>query len=234
MSKLIVTVDGPTAAGKTSSACNLSELLGIYHLKGGIFFRSITYYCVVNNISLHNEIVLAAASLDLKIRKKDGSTLVFLEGKDISNYLWTPKVDERVSQIAGIADVRKYRKIWLRNIAYNLDLVADGRTLGSELFPEAQVKFYLTANLEIRAKRRYEQYKSQCTFEEIINAISRRDENDQQGALDRTIAPTDSILIDSSNLTLIEVVSSMFKHVQTYIKANKSFHHLVTSLRWTR
>lgn len=219
MGRLIITIDGPTASGKTTTAHKLAEKLGIFHLKGGIFLRSLTYYCISNNIKYEDAISKAAETIDLTISNKNNSVhKILLNGENVDEFLWTYEVDKFVSFVAKIPYVRSIRKKWLRNTSNQLDLVADGRTLGSEIFPEATVKFQLICDLEQRAYRRYKQYDNKNSLVDIQNAICKRDNDDSKGSVNRLTPPKGAIVIDSTNLTQTEVVETMY----TFVKSNVS------------
>ena len=214
MSNLIVTIDGPTATGKTTVAKSVSEKLGIFHLKGGAFFRSLTLYCLSNCISETHKIVEAAHMLDLQVLESPrGGFCLSLFDECINDELWSPKVDQFVPTIAGIEEVRRIRKEWLLSVSNGRDLVADGRTLGTEIFPQATYKFYLTCDLEVRAIRRSKQPKYSGTFDDIRNDILTRDINDSNGVINRLVPPIDAIHVNCSDLTVNQTVQVILSSI---------------------
>ena len=215
MQNLIITIDGPTASGKTTIAKKLSENLGIFHLKGGIFLRSTTLFCLNNNIRIHSHIAKASEQLDLKVVLNNRAEFsLYLEDLDVSNKLWNREIDSFVPEIANIPRVRIARKKWLITVAKGRDLVADGRTLGSEIFPNASYKFFLTCSLEERAKRRAMQDNYVGNLSSIKNDISARDRKDMEGLVNRLQPPDNAINIDSTNLSINSVIDQMMQYIK--------------------
>jgi len=216
---MIITIDGPTGSGKTTVADRVSKRLGINHLKGGIFLRSLTFFCLKNSLSEKAEIVSALSSIELLLLKEkvDGSgASLELNGEKLSdNQLWNENVDAFVSYVAGIQEVREARKAWLRMQVIGSDFVADGRTLGSEIFPDADYKFVLTCDLNERARRRAAQGGYSNNIERISDQIAERDLEDSKGSVDRTVFSAEALIIDSTDLVIDQVVEIICKHVNT-------------------
>lgn len=212
--QLIITVDGPSASGKTSTARLLAGKLGVFHLVGGVFFRSLTYYCILNNVFNEEMVSKTSESINIKLTKELGNEyLILLNNVNVTKFLWTEEVDSLITDIAKYPRVRSARKKWLRNFSKTYDLVADGRSLGSEIFPNATFKFYLTCDLEERASRRLAQSATNSSLNHILECIALRDKKDSEGPINRLLPPLGAIKIDSTNLEQFEVVNIMYDYI---------------------
>lgn len=212
----VVTLDGPAGSGKTTLSELLADHYGFFHLIGGTFLRSFTYFVVRQGIDPDDEGAVTAALqiFPLSILEKVGTKKFDIRiGEEVVNdFLWSPLVEEHVSKIASFSHVRERRKLWLRSQAYGRNLVADGRTLGTEIFPNADVRFYLDASIEERAKRRWMQRGTQqLKLENVIRDIKTRDGRDRLGNLDRLAIHKELLYVDSSNLTLEQVLCRLME-----------------------
>lgn len=222
MLRLLITIDGPTATGKTSVARELACRLGIFHLRGGIFLRSLTNKCLLLNCRSEELIRQVAEQHTPVLRVTSGQDYVVeVDGINVEGDLWTPQVDAFVSFVADIAEVRVARKRWLSNVAENRDLVADGRTLGTEIFPLAPFKFYLTCDVRERALRRAKQPQYAGAIETIQRDIVERDWRDSTGLINRLTCPSDAVVIDSTLLNLDRVVHLMLERINNTEKGTR-------------
>lgn len=220
----VVTIDGPTAAGKSSVAKAIARKLNFLYVDGGIFFRALTLKAIQQNLNLDDEQALLdlSAELDLQIEKGQANDLVeyriLLDGRDVTGEVRTPQVSAQVPHVSRHAGVREQRKAWVRGLAKNNNIVAEGRLLGSEVFPSANVKFALDASLEARAARRHRQLHeagSQLSSAHIEDAIVQRDTLDSTtGPIDRLERQPDAIYLDSSSLSIDEVVNILIENIQ--------------------
>ena len=209
MSK-IVAIDGPAGSGKGTVAKILADNCNLTYIDTGAMYRAIAYASLQNNIDITEEEKIVELAKNSKIDFVDGKT--YLNGKDISKEIRTMEVTRIVSPISSIVKLREILVEMQREMAGNLDVIMEGRDITTVVFPNATYKFYLDATLDERANRRYKENKEKgmnVTIEEIKENISKRDYNDMHkevGSLTRT---EDAIYIDSTNLTIDEVVEKM-------------------------
>lgn len=210
--KKIVAIDGPAGSGKGTVAKIVAEKCGLLYIDSGATYRSVALALLENNIDINDEekVVELAKSLDIKFQ--DGKT--YLNNKDVSEEIRSKSVSEIVSFVSSNIKLREILVDLQRNMANDNDVIMEGRDITTVVFPNANYKFYLDADLEIRAKRRYEQNQNiEMSLDEIIDNISKRDYNDMNkpvGALTRT---GDQIYIDSTNLSIDEVVNKVIEIV---------------------
>lgn len=209
MSK-IVAIDGPAGSGKGTVAKILAQECNLTYIDTGAMYRAIAYASLQNNIDISEEEKIVELAKNSKIDFIDGKT--YLNGKDISKEIRTMEVTRIVSPISSIVKLREILVDMQREMAGNLDVIMEGRDITTVVFPNATYKFYLDATLDERANRRYKENKEkgmEVTLEEIKENISKRDYNDMHkevGSLTRT---EDAIYIDSTDLTIDEVVEKM-------------------------
>ncbi len=201
----IITIDGPSASGKTSVAKLVAQRLGIPYISSGLLYRAVALMCLLENVSAE-EIEARLAKHRLELQPTPTQNLVFLDGHEVSEALHSLEVDQIVSAVAVRPAIREYVNQVLRQIPP--PFVVDGRDMGSTVFPQARYKFYLTANPEVRAQRRVPE--RGAAFDTVLAEIIRRDEADK-----RQSAPArDAILLDTSHLDLDGVVQKVLEHIQ--------------------
>lgn len=206
----IVAIDGPAGSGKGTVAKLLADKCNLLYIDTGAMYRAIAYKTLQNNLSLNEEDKIVELAKNSKIEFIDGKT--YLDGIDISKEIRTMEVTKIVSPISSIVKLREILVDLQRKIAGCYDVIMEGRDITTVVFPNANYKFYLDADVEERARRRFEENKVkgiESTFNEILENIKKRDYNDMHkevGSLTRT---EDSIYIDSTNLTIEEVVEKI-------------------------
>ena len=211
----IVAIDGPAGSGKGTVAKILAEKCNLLYIDTGAMYRAIAYKTLRNNINLDEEEKIVELAKNSKIEFIDGKT--YLDNVDISKEIRTMEVTKIVSPISSIVKLREILVDLQRKIAEGYDVIMEGRDITTVVFPNANYKFYLDADVEERARRRFEENKIkgiESTFEEILENIKKRDYNDMHkevGSLTRT---DDSIYIDSTNMTIDEVVEEMKKVIE--------------------
>lgn len=212
----IIAIDGPAGSGKGTLAKELSKKFNLVNIDTGATYRCVALKVLRNNISLDDvdKIIQISASIDIDLLP-DGR--VFLDREDVTKEIRDKAVTEIVSPISSIVEVRKNMVDIQRKIAECKDVVMEGRDITTVVFPDAKYKFYLDANLETRAKRRYKENQEKgidMTYEEVYENIQKRDYNDMHkpvGALKRT---DDQIYIDTTNLTVEEEVNLIKKVIE--------------------
>lgn len=207
----IISLDGPSGAGKSTVAKLVAKKLGYKYLDTGAMYRAVTLFFLNKNVNIQNDNEIISAISDLKI-SFDNNNKIYLNDVDVSEEIRSIKVVNMVSKVSSISAVRKRMVSLQRAIAENDNYVVDGRDIGSVVFPLAKYKFYIDASVEIRAKRRYEeeiQKGKDITFEEVIDSIKKRDEFDSNREDSPLVVPKDAIIIDTTNMTIDEVVQKI-------------------------
>lgn len=207
----IISLDGPSGAGKSTVAKLVAKKLGYKYLDTGAMYRAVTLFFLNKNVNIQNDNEIISAISDLKI-SFDNNNKIYLNDVDVSEEIRSIKVVNMVSKVSSISAVRKSMVSLQRAIVENDNYVVDGRDIGSVVFPLAKYKFYIDASVEIRAKRRYEeeiQKGKDITFEEVIDSIKKRDEFDSNREDSPLVVPKDAIIIDTTNMTIDEVVQKI-------------------------
>ena len=208
--RMIVTIDGPAGAGKSTAARALALALGYEFLDTGAMFRAVALAATRTGIALADEAGLARLLAELRLEMAAGR--VSLDGKDISGHIRTPEISAGSSVVAASAVVRPRLAALQRQIVGGRDFVCEGRDQGTVVFPDSPCKFFLTADAEERLRRRVEDLRSRGTIVEIDVLRQEQAERDHRDS-HRELAPLrpapDAILVDSTGRTLEEVVSLM-------------------------
>lgn len=207
----IISLDGPSGAGKSTVAKLAAKKLGYKYLDTGAMYRAVTLFFLNKNVNIQNDNEIISAISDLKI-SFDNNNKIYLNDIDVSEEIRSIKVVNMVSKVSSISAVRKSMVSLQRSIAESGNYVVDGRDIGSVVFPLAKYKFYIDASVDIRAKRRYEeeiQKGKNITFEEVFESIKKRDEFDSNREDSPLVVPKDAIIIDTTNMTIDEVVQKI-------------------------
>ena len=221
-----VAIDGPSGAGKSSVAKKIAENFKIMYLDTGALYRAIGYYFIRNNLDYKNgkmvEENLNKISLDIKF--SDGKQIVFINGEDVTSKIRTNEVSMAASAISSVKATREFLMDTQREIAKKNSVVMDGRDIGTVILPKADVKIFLTASLEERTRRRFEELNKvndNIKYEEVFNQMRERDFNDTN----RKVAPLrpaeDAIIFDSTKLEFEKVVSELTNIIKEKLKWSK-------------
>lgn len=209
-----VAIDGPAGAGKSTIAKLVAKEKGYIYVDTGAMYRALAIHFLKKNISAENveQIVLACADADVTIAYEDGVQQVYLNGENVTGRLRGEEVGNMASRTSSIPQVREKLLELQRGLAREQDVIMDGRDIGTNILPDADVKIYLTASVDTRAKRRFDELKEKgqdCDFDVIKEDIKERDARD----MNREIAPLkkaeDAILVDSSEMTIEQVVETI-------------------------
>jgi len=218
--KNIITIDGPAGSGKSTVAKILAKELNYKYIDTGAMYRALTLLAVQNNIDYKNQkaILDIAINTDLEVDSSSVNekeyTKVKMDGKDVTNEIRSREVGSAVSIVSKLSGIRKYLVKVQRELTRDGDAVLEGRDTGSVVCPEAILKIYLTANLEERIKRRDLQNKEKGQFQEMIitrDEIITRDKIDSSREDSPLTVPENGIVIDTSDLSVIEVVEKIKK-----------------------
>ena len=208
---IAIAIDGPSSAGKSTVAKIVSQKLGYVYIDTGALYRAIALYAVRNNAETtsSDEITPLLSQIQIDLKYVDGMQKVYLNGEDVSDDIRKPEMSMAASNVSAIPAVREFLLDLQKDMAKKYNVIMDGRDIGTVVLPFAQVKIFLTASAEIRAKRRFLEFTEKghnVIFEEILEDIKKRDYNDSH----REIAPLkqaeDAILLDTSAYDCDEVV----------------------------
>ena len=211
---LIVTIDGPAGAGKSSIGKKVAKRLGFLYLDTGAMYRACALFMLENNVSIDDEEKVKTLLPQLDIFFENGK--IFLNGEDVSNRIRSPEIDKAASKISRIPAVREKLTQLQRQIATGTNVVAEGRDMGTVVFPNAEAKIFLTASAEERAWRRKRQLDEQghiISFDIILQQIKKRDKADTERDIAPLKAAPDALVIDSTRLTIKEVIERIIKFV---------------------
>lgn len=206
----VIAIDGPAGAGKSTAARLVASKLGINYLDTGALYRALAWFLDSISVPPLEGEKLSRALYDVNV-ETDGHS-VKVNGEDVSRYIRTPAVDKIASLYSALPSVREKLLDIQRGHALKGALVADGRDMGTVVFPFAPVKIFLTARAEVRARRRYEELRSRgvdVDYNEILHQIHRRDENDEKRALSPLKQAADAILLDTSLLNVEQVADKI-------------------------
>ncbi|WP_420068264.1 (d)CMP kinase [Actinobacillus pleuropneumoniae] len=223
MNHFIITVDGPSGAGKGTLCHALAEKLGFDFLDSGAIYRITALAAVKAGIALDDEDALAEIGrrLDVKFVPKDGEINVILNGENVGDQIRTAEAGQNASKVAVFPKVREALLQRQRDFSTSKGLIADGRDMGTVVFPEAQVKLFLAASAEERAKRRVKQLQEKgfnANFDKILAEIKERDFRDRNREVAPLVPAKDALLLDSTSLSIDEVVRQALDHISQYIK----------------
>ena len=213
--EFIVAIDGPAGSGKGTIAGRVAERLGFVTMDTGAMYRCVTVYFLDHNIGLEDEenVKKALPEIDIDMQNVDGKPKFFLNGKDVSERIRTKEVDSIVSQVSHLVPVRLAMVDLQRKLAKGKQVVMEGRDIGTNVFPDAQVKIYLDATPEERARRRMLQNQqngnNNISYEEILANVKFRDQNDLTSPVAPLRKAEDAVVIDSTNLSIEEVVQKV-------------------------
>jgi cytidylate kinase len=207
---MIVTIDGPAGAGKSSAAKALAKRLGFEFLDTGAMYRAVTLAALRASIDLQDQKALAKLLSEIRLEMPAGKVL--LNGEDVSGQIRTAAVTDASGPIASSPVVRRQLVEWQRQIAHGRDMVCEGRDQGSVVFPDSPCKFFLQADPHERALRRQREMTARgeaISLEEVLNAQDIRDRRDTERDLAPMVPAHDAIILDSTNLSLDQVVARM-------------------------
>lgn len=212
-----IAIDGPSGSGKSTISKEVAKKLNFLHIDTGALYRAIAYYISENKIQIDKiSEILNKIKIDLKFQ--NGKQLVFLNGKDVSGKIRTPEISALTSQISKIKEVREFLLKTQRNFAKENNVIMDGRDIGTTVLPNADVKIFLTASSETRAKRRHLQLLQSgvdCEYSEILKNVIERDKQDMNRKISPLKKADDAILIDTSNLTFSKSIDKIIDIIKS-------------------
>ena len=215
-----IAIDGPAGAGKSSIAKALSKRLGYIYIDTGAMYRAVALFFVENNVSdgTDSRIKSLLEKLEISIKYEDGAQKVILNGEDVTDKLRLEEIGKLASKFSAIGSVREKLVALQRKLAQKENVVMDGRDIGTVVLPNADLKIYLSASSKVRAKRRYlellEKGHTDLDINEIEDEIIKRDEADMNREISPLKQADDAYYLDSSDMTLEEVVSKILSMVK--------------------
>ena len=215
-----IAIDGPAGAGKSSIAKALSKRLGYIYIDTGAMYRAVALFFVENNVSdgTDSRIESLLEKLEISIKYEDGAQKVILNGEDVTGKLRLEEIGKLASKFSAIGSVREKLVALQRKLAQKENVVMDGRDIGTVVLPNADLKIYLSASSKVRAKRRYlellEKGHTDLDINDIEDEIIKRDEADMNREISPLKQADDAYYLDSSDMTLEEVVSKILSMVK--------------------
>jgi len=215
MNNLVIAVDGPAGAGKSTIAKIIANKLNINYIDTGAMYRAITYKCLKNNIDVENAEEVVALAKSTEIDFKDNN--IYLDKKIVNDEIRTVDVSNNVSKVSKIKEVRKLLVDVQRNIGSKSSVILDGRDIGSVVFPNADYKFYLITTPEERGTRRFKEMKNKgydVNLDEIIKDIVDRDKMDMNRKFAPLVKAKDALEIDTTGKTIDDVVDEVVSKIK--------------------
>ena len=231
----VVAIDGPAGSGKGTVTEILAKKLKLNSIDTGAMYRCVTLAMIRNNVDISNleKVMEVLNNISIDLQKVDNQLVVKLNGEDVSKEIRENPVNKMVSKVSAIKEVREKLVDLQRKMAETQDVIMEGRDITTVVFPNADVKIYMDADLEERAKRRYAQNQAkniECTYEEVLEDMRQRDENDMNKPIGALKKADDAIVVDSTHLTQKQVV----KKIEKIIKDAKKVKKLEPIIYWER
>ena len=206
---MIIAIDGFSSCGKSTLAKQLASKLNFIFIDSGALYRAVALYLINENIHLDNidEIDKALANIHITFEKIDGINTTFLNGNNVEQDIRSLKVSGHVSEVSALSEVRKKMVALQRDMAGNQGIVMDGRDIGTVVFPDADIKFFITADPIVRAQRRYNELISKnqhAELHDVISNIQHRDKIDSTREDSPLVRAQDAILLDNTDITISE------------------------------
>ena len=211
MKKLVVAIDGPAGAGKSTVAKLAAKELGYTYIDTGAMYRAVAWKTLQQKADVTDALILdVVKDIDVRLAYQDGVTQVFVDGQDITGEIRTPEVSHIVSQVAALGPVREKMVDLQRQMATEGGVLMDGRDIATHVLPNADVKIFLTASIEERAQRRWKEMKEKgydMSLEELQKDIAARDKADSEREISPLVQADDATLLDTTGLSIDEVVA---------------------------
>lgn len=221
-----IAIDGPGGAGKSTVAKKIAEKLGIIYVDTGALYRTIGLFMLNNGVCPTDAVKVAKRLGDFSLELKfiEGKQVILLDGVDVGDAIRTPEASMAASAVSAIKEVREYLLNTQRDIAKKNSVIMDGRDIGTVILPNAEVKVFLTASPEARAKRRYAELRQKgvnTTLEQVASEMAERDKNDSTRDIAPCVPAEDAVLLDNSNLDLDGTAEAIIAIVNEKKKRNK-------------
>lgn len=213
MKNLVVAIDGPAGAGKSTVAQLAAKKLGYTYIDTGAMYRAVAWKTLQAKQPVTDELIVEIVKdIDVVLEYKDGRTAVYVDGTDVAGEIRTPEVTGIVSQVAALGPVREKMVELQRGMATKGAVLMDGRDIATNVLPNADVKIFLTASIEERARRRFKEMQAkgyEVKLEELQKDIAARDKADSEREISPLVQAEDAELLDSSDMSIDEVVEAI-------------------------
>ena len=212
-----IAVDGPAGAGKSSIAREASARLGFIYVDTGALYRSVALYALENDVLEQDKLIQSLDKINVELKFISGVQHVLLCGRDVSDKIRTPEVSMNASKVSAVPEVREFLFGLQQKIAAENDIIMDGRDIGTVVLPNADLKVFLTASAEERAKRRFLEMKDKpdCpSYEEILEDINKRDYSDMHRETAPLKRAEDAVLLDTTEMTKAQVVEKLISMIE--------------------
>ena len=222
---LRIAIDGPGGAGKSSLAKEVAKRLEIIYVDTGALYRTVGYYMLNHGIDPTDAPAVAGqlGNFTLELTYVNGEQVILLDGANVKDAIRTPEMSMAASHVSAIKEVREFLLNTQRDIAKRNSVIMDGRDIGTVILPDAEVKIFLTASPESRAKRRYEELKAkgkEVSYEQVYTEMVERDKNDSTRDIAPCVPAEDAIMLDNSDLNAEETVDAVIKIIKKAKKKN--------------
>ena len=218
---MTIAIDGYSSCGKSTLAKALARELSFVYVDSGAMYRAVTYYFLKHDVAIHNDVEVdqALEKINIDFANIRGKNICFLNNENVENEIRSMRISNNVSEVAAIGMVREKLVKMQRNIATNSSVVMDGRDIGTVVFPNAQIKFFLTADQEIRAQRRYDELIAngkEVTMREVQQNLEHRDRIDTTREISPLRQAEDAIVIDNTNLSREEQLNLALSYIHKF------------------
>lgn len=213
--KINIAIDGPAAAGKSTISKRVAKRMGYIYIDTGAMYRAVTLHVIRNGKGVIDQLD------DVDIRFDTDGTSIYLNGEDVSGDIRSSEVTNRVSEVSSLATVRNYLVSMQRKIAEDKGVVMDGRDIGTTVLPEAELKVYMKASPEIRAKRRLKEEQERgndIDLETLTDQIIRRDDLDMGREISPLVKAHDAVLLDTSHMSIPEVEDKIIRMAEDLLR----------------
>lgn len=210
---MIIAIDGPAGSGKSTTARLLAKKLDFIYLDTGAMYRAVTLFFLDNKIDLTNpdEVSSALNKINLKIENRSSSFNVFVQNTNVNNLIRDELINKNVSNVSEIYSVRKKMVEIQREFSSNKDIVIEGRDIGSHVFPNADYKFFIEADIKVRASRRMKDLSNaNKSLDDMCKLLLERDKIDSNRNISPLIKPKDAYVVDTTSLSIEEQVTKLF------------------------
>lgn len=219
---IAVAIDGPAGAGKSTIARRAAQALSFIYVDTGALYRAVGLYCLEHGASpsVAEEVEPLLLSIQVELAFREGEQRVLLNGEDVSVLIRTPQVSMAASAVSALPRVRAFLFDLQRDIAKKKNVIMDGRDIGTVVLPDAQVKIFLTASPEQRARRRYDEMIAggqEVSFEEVLEDLIKRDYNDSHRKIAPLMPAPDALLVDTTENTLEQSVEQLINLIKEHL-----------------